>query len=92
MSWVNPKWIEAAIEEAKQGLDEGGLPIGAVICEWYFNKQIPTASPKDTNRKTRKPKFIYICGSKNGSSSSAVNTGEVWGDVSRAQKALSMSY
>ena len=33
MSWVNPKWIEAAIEEAKQGLDEGGLPIGVVIYE-----------------------------------------------------------
>ena len=31
---------------------------------------------KDTNRKIRKTKFIYICGSKNGSSSSAVKTGE----------------
>ena len=30
---------------------------------------------KDTNRKIRKTEFIYICGSKNGSSSSAVNTG-----------------
>ena len=33
---------------------------------------------KDTNRrKTRKTEFIYICGSKNGTSSSVVNTGEV---------------
>ena len=38
-----------------------------------------------TNRK------IYICGSKKGSSNSAVNTGEVWGDTSRAQKALCLS-
>ena len=30
---------------------------------------------KATNRKIRKTEFIYICGSKNGSSSSAVNTG-----------------
>ena len=29
---------------------------------------------KDTNRKIRKTEFIYICGSKNGSSSSKVNT------------------
>ena len=46
---------------------------------------------KDTNRKIRKTEFIYICGSKNGSSSCTVNTGEVWGDVSRGQKALCMS-
>ena len=32
---------------------------------------------KDTNRKISRTEFIYICGSKNGSSSSAVNTGEV---------------
>ena len=32
---------------------------------------------KDTNRKIRKFEFLYIYGSKNGSSSSAVNTGEV---------------
>ena len=32
---------------------------------------------KDTNRKIRKTEFIDICGSKNGSSRSAVNTGEV---------------
>ena len=32
---------------------------------------------KDTNRKIRKIEFIYICGSKNGFSSSTVNTGEV---------------
>ena len=32
---------------------------------------------KDTNRKIRKTEFIYIFGCKNGSSSSAVNTGEV---------------
>ena len=30
---------------------------------------------KDTNRKIRKTEFIYICHSKNGSSSSTVNTG-----------------
>ena len=41
---------------------------------------------KDTNRKIRKTEFIYICGSKNGSSSSTVNTGEVWGDVSHTHK------
>ena len=32
---------------------------------------------KDTNRKIRKTDFIYICGFKNGSSSSTENTGEV---------------
>ena len=32
---------------------------------------------KDTNRKIRKTRFIYICVSKNGSSSSTVNTSEV---------------
>ena len=32
---------------------------------------------KYTNRKIRKTEFIYICGSKNVSSSSAGNTGEV---------------
>ena len=46
---------------------------------------------KDTNIKIRKTEFIYICASKNGSSSSTVKTGEVWGDVSRTQKMLSMS-
>ena len=54
----------------------------------------PVLSGKDTNRKIRKIRkneFIYNCGSKNGSSSSTVNTGEVWGDVSGAQKALCMS-
>ena len=57
-------------------------------CEnWYT---IRTADSKDTNRKIRKTEFIYICGSKNGSSSSTVNTGEVWGDMSHAQKALRM--
>lgn len=33
MSWVNPKWMEAAIIEAKQGLAEGGLPIGSVLVD-----------------------------------------------------------
>ena len=33
MSWVNPKWMEAAILEAKQGLEEGGLPIGSVLVD-----------------------------------------------------------
>ena len=33
MSWVNPKWMEAAILEAKQGLAEGGLPIGSVLVD-----------------------------------------------------------
>ena len=46
------------------------------------------AKIKDTYRKIRKTEFIYNCGSENGSTSSAVNTGEVWGDVSHAQKAL----
>ena len=32
---------------------------------------------KDTNRRIRKAEFIYICGSKNGSCSSTVNTSEV---------------
>ena len=32
---------------------------------------------KDTNRMIRKTEFIYICGSKNGFSSSAENNGEV---------------
>ena len=31
---------------------------------------------EDTNKKIRKTEFIYICGSKNGSSSRIVNTGE----------------
>ena len=35
---------------------------------------------KDTKRKIIKTKFIYICGSKNDSGTSAVNTGEDWGD------------
>ena len=43
-------------------------------------------STKDTNRKIRKTEFICICGSKNGSSSSTVNTGKVWGDMSSAKK------
>ena len=43
---------------------------------------------KDTYRKIRKTGFIYICGFKNGSSSSTENTGEVWGDVSRAKGAV----
>ena len=47
---------------------------------------------KDTNRKIRKTEFKDICGSKNGSNSSAVNTGEVLGDVSLEQKALCMSF
>ena len=46
---------------------------------------------KDTNRKIRKTELIYICGSKNGSSSSTETTGEVRGDVSRAQKLVCMS-
>ena len=37
---------------------------------------------KDTNRKISKTEFIYICGSKNDSSRSAVNTGEVCRDAS----------
>ena len=40
-----------------------------------------TLRSKDTNKKIRKTEFIYICGSKNGFSSSTVNTGEVWGDI-----------
>ena len=39
-----------------------------------FLQEIPS---KDTNRKIRKTEFIYIGGSKNGSSSSTVNTGKV---------------
>ena len=50
----------------------------------------PTAT-KDTNRKIGKTEFICICGSKNGSSSSLVNSGEVLGEVSNEQKALCMS-
>ena len=45
---------------------------------------------KDTNRKIRKTELIYICGSKNGSSCSTVNTAEVWGYVSPAEKTLCM--
>ena len=68
-------------------------------CDYYTlvlifpKKYRPTAIIKDTNRKIRKTEFIYICGSKKGSSNSAVNTGEIWGDVdvSPAQKALCMS-
>ena len=44
-------------------------------------KRTKVISNKDTNRKIWKTEFIYICGSKNGSSSSAVNTGDIWGDV-----------
>ena len=47
---------------------------------------------KDTNRKIRKNKFIYICGSKNGYSRSAVNTGEVLGDASHVQKAPCLEF
>ena len=46
---------------------------------------------KDTNRKIKTAEFIYICGSKNGSSHRIVNTGEVWGNMGQLQKALCMS-
>ena len=52
--------------------DDWGRVIGYKVCsvvEWA----------KDTNRKIRKTEFIYICGSKNGSSSSIVIPDEVWG-------------
>jgi creatinine deaminase len=32
-SWVNPLWLEAAINEAQQGLEEGGIPIGSVLID-----------------------------------------------------------
>ena len=35
----------------------------------------------DTKRKIGKTEFTYICGSKNGSSSSTVKRGETWGAV-----------
>ena len=55
-------------------------------------KQYKVVFVKDTNRKISKTEFIYIYGSKNGSSSSAVNTGEVWGDAAGCiQKELCMS-
>ena len=38
------------------------------------------AYAKDTNRKIRKILVHNICGSKNGSNSRTVNTGEVWGE------------
>ena len=43
---------------------------------------------KYNNRKIRKTMFIYSCGSKNGSSSSAEKSSEVWGNVSCVQMAL----
>ena len=33
MSWVNKTWLSEAIEQAKQGLSEGGLPIGSVLVD-----------------------------------------------------------
>ena len=33
MSWVNKAWLSEAIEQAKQGLSEGGLPIGSVLVD-----------------------------------------------------------
>ena len=43
-----------------------------------IQNQTRNAPPfKDTNRKIRKTEYIYICGSKNGYSCSAINTGEV---------------
>ena len=30
---INPKWLKAAIDEAKKGLAEGGLPIGSVLVD-----------------------------------------------------------
>ena len=55
----------------------------AVTIENIFVNKQQTFICKDTNIKIRKTKFIYTCGSKKGSSSSTVNTGEVWGNVSR---------
>ena len=40
-------------------------------------KCISVSEIKVTLRKARKTEFIYICGSKNGSINSTVNTGEV---------------
>ena len=71
------------------------------FCRWtitlvfYYDPSILIgfldARCKDTNRKIRKTEFIFICRSKNGSSSSAVNTGDIWSDVSHVQKAMCMS-
>ncbi|XP_066923512.1 uncharacterized protein [Clytia hemisphaerica] len=33
MTWVNLNWLDAAMEEAKQGLREGGIPIGSVLVD-----------------------------------------------------------
>ena len=49
-----------------------------VFIKWNYSKSF--RGIKDINKKIRKTKFIYICSSKNGSSSSTV------------QKALCMSY
>ena len=48
-----------------------------------YKKYVARFPLMHTNRKIRKTEFICICGSKNGSSSSTVNTSEVWGDVIR---------
>lgn len=32
-NWKQSKWLEAAIEEAKKGLAEGGIPIGSVLVD-----------------------------------------------------------
>ena len=33
MNWVNKSWLSEAIDQAKQGLSEGGLPIGSVLVD-----------------------------------------------------------
>ena len=48
---------------------------------WYVLIGLFMVFFKDTYRKICKIGFIYVCGSKNGSRSSSVNTGEVWGTV-----------
>ena len=62
--------------DENEGIQKNTLDISEGIRSTSEQKVINVIT-KDTNRKIRKTEFVYICGSKSGSSNSAVNTGEV---------------
>ena len=70
--------VKASYKYQAEDVDELAFEVGEVInVVEYEDPEDQVSKVKDTNRKIRQTEFIYICGSKNGSSSSAANTGEV---------------
>ena len=70
--------VKASYKYQAEDVDELAFEVGEVInVVEYEDPEDQVSKVKDTNRKIRQTEFIYICGSKNGSSSSTVNTGEV---------------